>query len=77
MSKIENVINRIKTYHIITDLDISYNIDTSSFKIFDGKKRMISDLTLSISEFQDFIYELSKLSLWNSDYEMELKVNKY
>lgn len=76
-NKIEGIINSIKTYNFITDLDISYNIDTKKFLIFDSERRLIRNATFDIKEFQDFIYELSKLSLWNSDYDMELKVNKY
>lgn len=77
IDKIEKIINNIKTYNMITDLDVSYNIDTKSFLVFDSEKRLIGGAIFDINEFTEFIKKLSKLSLWNSDYEMEFKVMKY
>lgn len=76
-NKIESLINRIKTYNTITNLDIMYNMDTKVFNIIDGENRLLNDLILNISEFHYFIDKLNELSLWNSDYEMELIVKKY
>lgn len=76
-NKIESVINRIKTYNMITDLDVSYNMDTKVFNIIDGENRLLSDLIVTINEFHYFIDKLNELSLWDSDYDMDFKVMKF
>ena len=75
--KILAIINHIKTYNSITDLNISYNIDTEKFLVFDSKKRLIRSVVFSMNEFKEFLDELTELSLWKNDYEFNLKVLKY
>lgn len=76
-NKIEAMINKIKSYNLITDLKVSYNIDNKSFIVFDKiENKLIKGLTFDLTEFHYFIDKLSELSLWNSDYEMEFKIIK-
>lgn len=76
-NKIESIINRIKTYNMITDLDVLYNMDTKVFNIIDGENRLLNNLIVSINEFHYFIDKLNELSLWDSDYEIEFKIMKF
>lgn len=76
-NKIEATISIIKIYNLVTDLNVSYNMDTKSFLIFDSiEKKIIRGITLNLKEFKDFLSELSNLSLWNSDYEMKFELIK-
>lgn len=76
-NKIESIISRIKTYNMITDLNVLYNMDTKAFNIIDGENRLLNDLIVSINEFHYFIDKLNELSLWDSDYELDFKIMKF
>ena len=76
-NKIKSIVSRIKTYNMITDLDVRYNMDTKVFNIIDGENRLLNDLIVTIDEFHYFIDKLNELSLWDSDYELDFKIMKF
>ena len=76
--KVTALINLIKIYNLVTDIGITYNMDRENFIVMDRiDKKLIRGIKLDLKEFHDFINELNKLSLWDSDYELEFKINKY
>ena len=76
-NKIESMINTIKIYNLVTDLYVEYNMDMKFFTIKDKiENRFIQELPVNLMEFQNFIKELNKLSLWDSNYEMDFRVIK-
>ena len=76
--KVTALINLIKIYNLVTDIGITYNMDRENFIVMDRiDKKLIHEIKLDLKEFNDFINELNKLSLWDSDYELEFKINKY
>lgn len=77
IDKIDTIIDTIKYQIKVRSLFVSYNIDTKKFSIDDiNKKNILSYVGFDVNDFQEFIVELSKLSLWNSDYDFKLDVIK-
>lgn len=78
-NKVDEIISTIKNQNKITDLFVVYEMDR---KIFQIKDKIESKIIKSFEKFdlidlKNVLFELSKISLWNSDYEMEFKIVKY
>lgn len=76
---LEEIVDKIKNYNRITNLLVVYNMDRKVFIINDSieEKLIKSFFNFSLTKFKQFLSELNKMNLWDSDYEMEMKVVKY
>ena len=75
---IEEIIGIIKNCGKLTDLYLVYNMNRKVFIINDRvEERLIkSFFEFDLSKFKDFLSEFDKLSIWDSDYEIEFKITK-
>lgn len=76
---VEESIGKIKNYNKITDLYIVYNMNSNNLIINDKieEKLIKTFFNFGLTKFKKFLSEFNKLSLWNTDYEIEFKIVKY
>lgn len=71
-----NIKNMIRSFNKVTNLFIVYNVHTKIIILNDliGERTIRSYCEISLSDFKNLLSEMGNMKLWNSDFEIDMKV---
>ena len=74
-----NIKNMIRSFNKVTNLFIVYNVHTKIIILNDmiGERTIKSYRGISLSDFKKLLSDMDRMKLWNSEFEIDMKVIIY